>query len=81
MAIRSAMVPFLQSLNPGYLSVDTQQKSVNGPAFTLGSDADGDLFQGVELVARLVSPCAGLPEEISNLPGNVFSAAPVLRYH
>ncbi len=78
-AIRSGVVPFLQSLNPGYLPVDTQQKSVNGPAFTLGSDADGDLFQGVELVARLVSPCAGLPEEISNFLGSAFSAAPVLR--
>ena len=79
-AVHSGMVPFLQSLNPSYLPPNTQQKSVNGPAFTLGSNADGDLIQGVELAARLVSPCAGLPEEISNLLGSAFSAAPVLRF-
>ena len=36
-AIRSGMVPFIQSLAPGYLPPNTQQQTVNGPAFTLSS--------------------------------------------
>ena len=79
-AIRSAVVPFLQSLDPGYLSPNKRQKAVNSPAFTLGSAEDSGFLQGVELAARLVSPCAGLPEGISSMMGSALSASATLRF-
>ena len=79
-AIRSGMVPFLQSLDPGYLPSNTRQKTFYGPAFALGSAKDSGFLQGVELAARLVSPCAGLPEGISNMMGSVLSASAALRF-
>ena len=74
------MVPFLQSLDPSYLSPNKRQKAVNSPAFTLGSAEDSGFLQGVELAARLVSPCAGLPEGISSMLGSAISASAVLRF-
>ena len=79
-AIRSGVVPFLQSLDPGYLPPNTRQQAVNGPAFTLGSAEDSGFLQGVELAARLVSPCAGLPEGISNMMGSAISTSAALRF-
>ena len=78
-AIRSGMVPFLQSLDPGYLPPNTRQMAVNGPAFTLSSGEDCSFLQGFELAARLVSPCAGLPEGISNMMGSAISASAAFR--
>ena len=42
----AGMVPFLQSLDPGYLLPNTQQEAVNGPAFTLGAVAACALVAG-----------------------------------
>ena len=78
--IRSGMVPFLRSLDPGYLPPSTRHQTVNGPAFTLGSAEDSGFLQGVELAARLVSPCAGLPEGISSMLGSALSASAALRF-
>ena len=79
-AIRSGMVPFLRSLDPDYLPPNTRHKAVNGPAFTLGSAEDRGFLQGVELAARLVSPCPGLPEGTSNMMGSAVSASAALRF-
>ena len=79
-AIRSGMVPFFQSLDPGYLLPSERQQSVDGPAFTLGSGEDSGFLQGLELAARLVSPCAGLPEGISNMVSSAISATAALRF-
>ena len=79
-AIRSGMVPFLRSLDPGYLPPNTRHWEVDGPAFTLGSAEDSGFLQGIELAARLVSPCAGLPERISSMLGAAISASSVLRF-
>ena len=79
-AIRSGMVPFLQSLDPGYLLPNTQQQAVNGPAFALGFAEDSGFLQGVELAARLVSPCAGLPEYVTSMLGSALSASAALRF-
>ena len=79
-AIRSGMVPFFQSLDPGYLSPSKRQQSVDSPAFTLGSAEDSGFLQGVELAARLVSPCTGLPEGISNMVGSAISASAAFRF-
>ena len=74
------MVPFLQSLDPGCLPPNTRHQTINGPAFALGSAEDSGFLQGVELAARLLSPCAGLPEGISNMMGSVLSASAALRF-
>ena len=79
-AIRSAMVPFLQSLDPGYLPPSTRHKTVNSPVFTFGFADDSGFLQGVELAARLVSPCAGLPEGISNMMASAISTSAALRF-
>ena len=52
-AIRSGMVPFLQSLDPGYLSSGIRHQTANDPAFTLGSAEDSGFLQGIELATRL----------------------------
>ena len=79
-AVCSGVVPFLQSLDPSYLPPNTQQKPFSGPAFTLCSGEDSGFLQGVELAARLASPCAGLSEEISNMLGTAISALAVFRF-
>ena len=79
-AIRSAMVPFLQSLDPGYLPPSTRHKTVNSPVFTFGFAEDSGFLQGVELAARLVSPCAGLPEGFSNMMASAISTSAALRF-
>ena len=79
-AIRSGMVPFFQSLDPGYLLPSKRQQSIDGPAFILGSGEDGGFLQGLELAARLVSPCAALPEGISNMVSSALSATAALRF-
>ena len=79
-AIRSGMVPFLRSLDPGHLPPNTRHQAVNGPAFTLGSAEDSGFLQGVDLAVRLVSPCAGLPEGISNMMGSAISASAAFRF-
>ena len=79
-AIRSGMVPFLRSLDPGHLPPNTRPQAVNGPAFTLGSAEDSGFLQGVDLAVRLVSPCAGLPEGISNMMGSAISASAAFRF-
>ena len=79
-AIRSAMVPFLQSLDPGYLPPSTRHKTVNSPVFTFGFAEDSGFLQGVELAARLVSPCDGLPEGFSNMMASAISTSAALRF-
>ncbi len=79
-AIRSGMVPFIQSLAPGYLPPNTQQQTVSDPAFTLSSGEDGGFLQGVELAVRLVSHHAGLPEVISNMVGSGINASAAFRF-
>ena len=70
-AIRSGVIPFFQSLHPDYFPPGLQPSAQPGagPAFSIAS-ADGQsngFLQGAELVARLVSPHALLPAEISTL--------------
>ena len=74
------MVPFLQSLDPGYQPSNTRHQTVNGPAFALGFAEDSGFLQGVELAARLVSPCAGLPEYVTSMLGSALSASAALRF-
>ncbi len=79
-AFRSGMVLFLQSLDPSYLSPSARHKTVNSPAFTLCSAEDIGFLQAFELAAKLVSPCAGLPEGVSSIMGRAISASATLRF-
>ena len=64
--IRSGVIPFLQSLYPGYLPPQLQSQRADGPAFTIDSSNEkgSGFLLGTELAVRVVSAYALLPTEI-----------------
>ena len=82
--IRSGVIPFLQSLYPGYLLPQSQSsmQRADGPAFTIdsGDEKGSGFLQGTELAARVVSAYALLPTEIGTLVGGFVTLSTAARF-
>ena len=82
--VRSGVVPFLQSLYPGYLppQLQSSMQRADGPAFTIdsGNGQSSGFLHGTELAARVVSAYAMLPTEIGTLVGGFVMSSAAARF-
>ena len=82
--IRAGVIPFLQSLYPGYLppQLQSSMRRADGPAFTIdsGNEKGRGFLQGTELAARVVSAYALLPTEIGTLVGGFVTFSTAARF-
>ena len=82
--IRSGVIPFLQSLYPGYLPphLQSSMQRGDGPAFTIdsGKEKGSGFLQGTELAARVASAYALLPTEIGTLVGGFVTLSAAARF-
>ena len=82
--IHSGVIPFLQSLYPGYLppQLQSSMQQADGPAFTIdsGNKKGSGFLLGTELAARVASAYALLPTEISTLVGGFVTLSTAARF-
>ena len=83
-AIRSGVIPFLQSLHPGFLPAHPQAQGqwTKAPVFAIGGDEEqgSGFLLGIELTARVASAYAALPTQISSLLGGFVSLSTAVRF-